>query len=199
VLYSKNGARPSDLPHADTSGEGLDSLTWTDLANNAEGRAACGWVEAPEPPAYDPEVALLTWTNGAWAIEPRSAEEIAADLDQLRRRRLADLAAIRWDRMQVMTFGGQRMPADDTTIGRCTAAEAYARNKGMDFEEPRNWKVADGVFTTLTTTAIIAYGMAIGDHMQGCYDHELALTKQLLAAGDKAALMAVDLDAGWPE
>jgi hypothetical protein len=193
-LFSKSGAAPVPLPFHDQDAAGD---TWTDLANNPAGLTACDWVEAPAP-AYDPDLQQLVWRDGAWSVEDRPADALAAELADLRRRRLADLAAIRWDRMQTMLVDGQAMPADDITIGRCTAAEAYARNKGLDLEEPRNWKVADGVWTTLTTTAIVAYGLAIGDHMQGCYDRERALTEQLLAAPDKPALLEVDLAAGWP-
>ncbi|WP_019833774.1 DUF4376 domain-containing protein [Sphingomonas sp. PR090111-T3T-6A] len=195
TLFSKRGAEPQALPLSDS--DELGNL-WSDLANNEAGRAACGWVEAPDAPAFDQDATLLAWTDGAWLVTPFPAEEITARLEAARAARLAELAALRWDRQQWLTFDDTVMPADDTTVGRCTAAEAYARNKGIDLDAPRNWKIADGVWTTLTTTAIIAYGIAIGDHMQGCFDREKALSDQLIAAPDIASLRAIDITAGWP-
>lgn len=67
TLYRKNGGPPQALPAVDYSG--ADRLPWTDLANNPEGRQACGWTEAPDPPEYDPATQRLVWAGEAWAIE----------------------------------------------------------------------------------------------------------------------------------
>ncbi|PHY20824.1 hypothetical protein [Caulobacter sp. BP25] len=45
-LYSKNGGVPQKLPESDSDPTGS---MWSDLPNNPEGRAACGWVEASCP------------------------------------------------------------------------------------------------------------------------------------------------------
>lgn len=192
MLYSKNGAQPVELPFWDTDPSGDE---WTNLPNNERGRNACGWVAAPQP-TFDPKTQYLDWAGGAWRIRPLDVD--AAALQDLQTQLLADLATIRWTRQQTVLFNGQELPADDVTIGRCTAAEAYARNKGLDFETPRNWKIADGVWTTLTTTQIIAYGIAIGDHMQACFDQEKLLSDQIMASPTAQAARMIDLNAGWP-
>lgn len=44
-LWSKNGGLPQKLPFQDVA----DGVIFTDLANNPEGRALCGWAEAGAP------------------------------------------------------------------------------------------------------------------------------------------------------
>jgi len=63
-LYRKNGDAPQALPFVDLDDQGL---SWSDLENNAEGREACGWAPAPVPPAYDPAVHTLSWSDDAEA------------------------------------------------------------------------------------------------------------------------------------
>ena len=193
TLWSKRGSYPVELPFMDVDGGGD---TWTDLAHNEAGRNICGWVEAPQP-EFNSLTQFVTWQDGSWVVHEIDANQDALNI--LRTSTLSALAGIRWVQQQSFVFGAQRMPADDVTIGRCTAAEAYARNKGMDFDEPRNWKIQDGVWTTLTTNQIIAYGIAIGDHMQACFDWEKILSDQIMAATTGLELNAIDLHAGWPE
>lgn len=44
----------------------------------------------------------------------------------------------------------------------------------------------------------IAIGDAVTAHIQGCFANEAALTAAILAAGDVAALAAIDIESGWP-
>lgn len=64
-LWSKNGGVPQELPERDADATGA---VWSDLANNPDGLAACGWAEAPEPPPYNPQKERLEWNDGAWQV-----------------------------------------------------------------------------------------------------------------------------------
>lgn len=46
ALWSKNGGPPRPLPEWDRDAQGQ---IWTNLAGNAEGRAACGWTVSGVP------------------------------------------------------------------------------------------------------------------------------------------------------
>ena len=61
-----------------------------------------------------------------------------------------------------------------------------------------NWKVDKAMFVTLDAATIIAIGDAVTSHVQTCFDHEMALTTQIMLAKDAKALDAIDIDAGWP-
>lgn len=195
TLWTKNGCYPQAMPFQDVD---ADFNTWTNLATNEAGREACGWAEAPDAPAYDPEAESLSWADGAWLVTPFSAEQLAAQLDTARQARLAELATLRWAQMQTAQFNGQAMPADDITVGRCVAAKELAVATGADMDATRTWKLADGVFTQISTNQIVAYAIAIGEHWQSCFDREAALSAPILAATDLPSLQAIDITTGWP-
>lgn len=66
TLYFKAGGTPQPLPARDYDGDGT---SWTDLANNPQAAAACGWTAAPEPPAATAGN-VVQWVDGAWAQVP---------------------------------------------------------------------------------------------------------------------------------
>lgn len=61
-----------------------------------------------------------------------------------------------------------------------------------------NWKVANGVFSTLTAEHIIAVGTVIRNHVQACFNHEMVISNLIHQATTKAELEAIDLEQGWP-
>lgn len=87
TLWFKPGVRPQDLPGMAVEPDGT---TWTDLANNPAARAATGWQEAPDKPAFDPVVQALEWNEAgpAWtviSIVPLSVSALQATLELLDR------------------------------------------------------------------------------------------------------------------
>jgi len=70
TLWRKGEAAPQALPSLDYDHEGQP---WSDLANDADGRVACGWSPAPEPPQHNPAVEYAVWSSGAWLIQPLPA------------------------------------------------------------------------------------------------------------------------------
>lgn len=67
-LYRRDGGEPRPLPFSAMDASGNN---WTDLANNPEGREACGFVPAPDQPAYDPATQAVRWDGAteAWVVE----------------------------------------------------------------------------------------------------------------------------------
>ena len=93
ALYRRNGGAPAPLPF-DAFDAGNDH--WTNLAENAEGRAACGFVEAPPVPAFDPGAEAVRWDEAgeAWVIEalpppPAPPPATLVDVEAERDRRIA--------------------------------------------------------------------------------------------------------------
>lgn len=95
MAWSKGGAEPVDaLPWQETAAGAL----YTDLANNPEGRAACGWLEASDKPEAWPGK-LVVWRKGQWRqvdapAPPPPAPRILSRIDFQRRFTVEELAAI---------------------------------------------------------------------------------------------------------
>ena len=63
--YLRNGQDPGPLPARATDATGT---VWSDLANNAAGREACGFTLAPSKPSFDPESVRVEWDGDSWAV-----------------------------------------------------------------------------------------------------------------------------------
>ena len=169
--------------------------TWLD-GITAQERVALGAVGIVEelPPAASMQLLgqQLVDVDGVphrrWVMPPMS---------DVRGARRTDLAAERWRRQQVMKWRGRVVASDDTTTGRIMAAVMRAQITG-DQGATVQWKFGDNDFDTLTLADLTAYGMAIGVHLQGCYDREAELVDALAGAASYAAITAVDLASGWP-
>lgn len=80
TLWTKNGSYPADLPWGDYDDDGM---FWGDLANSEDARAATHWNEAPEMPAFDPDIYWLSWDYiGNWVITAFTPEELAQQAAQ---------------------------------------------------------------------------------------------------------------------
>ena len=65
-LYRQNGSAPAPLPSVAYSANGD---AWTDLANNPDGLAACGFVLAPDQLDFDPATQAVRWDGDAWVVD----------------------------------------------------------------------------------------------------------------------------------
>ena len=127
-----------------------------------------------------------------WTVRDKTADEF----DEAKTAKLAELAEIRWNAEESgTTFGGNPLATDRTTQAKLTAGYAKAVND-PDFVIA-SWKFAAGVFGSLDATTIIAAANAVEAHIQACFTNEAALSADVLAAADFAALDAVDLTVGW--
>ena len=182
-----------------TVGEGADAIQYPAnwLAGiTAEDRAQLGAVGIVEelPPAASMQLLGQQLVDVGGVPHRRWVMPATNDVRAARR---AELAAVRWTRQQTMKWRGRVVASDDTTLGRILAAVFQSQLTGDQSARVR-WKFGDNDFDTLTLADLTAYGMAIGAHLQGCYDREAELISALAAAPSYAAISAVDLTSGWP-
>lgn len=116
-------------------------------------------------------------------------------IEEAKARKLAALAARRWQAEQSGTVaGGLPVATDDTSQTKVLGAVVAAQ---LDPGYVVNWKTAAG-FVSLDATQVLAVAQAIRSHIQACFDHEASLTDDIAAAADASELAAVDIEAGWP-
>jgi hypothetical protein len=128
-----------------------------------------------------------------------TADEIVAlvgSLPDAKARALASLAARRWLASQAFSYDGVTDAPADSALAAVTGV--VVASQFAPITEPMTWKLAPGEFRAWSADDVIAYGMAIRDHVQACFDNEKALADAIDAAADFAALSAVDLASGWP-
>jgi hypothetical protein len=107
--------------------------------------------------------------------------------------RLQELADVRWNACQTFVYDGIRTAADSALLavtGFVVAAQV-APPPGAS-----TWKLGPGDFRQWTVEDVIAYGIAIREHVQACFDQEEALTAQIEAAETAEELAAIDLTVG---
>lgn len=119
------------------------------------------------------------------------------DLSALRQTALDQLADQRWRATQTFTYDGVIAPADPAlgaVVGFVVGAQISAPTG------PATWKLATGEFRSWTVADVTAYGIAIREHIQDCFDQEAALAAQVAEAETPAAIAAIvdRAGTGWP-
>jgi hypothetical protein len=129
--------------------------------------------------------------NGSWVV--RTA---LPTLDELRARKLAELAGLRWEKETGgTTFNGMPIATDAVSQTKYIGAVVGAQ---IDPTAVINWKMADGTFVALDAQAITAVAMAVRTHVQACFDREAVLKADIEAATNAEELAAINLNTGWP-
>jgi hypothetical protein len=128
--------------------------------------------------------------------DPEQYTSAATLIADARREALAKLAEIRWERTQTFIYDGVRTPSSDTAVAYVTGAVVAIQAR----QPPPtvNWKLAPGEFRTWDLTQLIAFGSAMRDYIQACFDREEVLAQAIAAATTSREVMAIDLKAGWP-
>lgn len=161
----------------------------------------------PLPPGLDvtigPDVysyqSLLNMTEvdrlalGVEEVLPPEPEPLT--LEQLKAAAFQNLADRRWQACQTFAYDGVITQADPA-IPAVTAA--VVSSQFLPPETVRTWKLATGEFRQWTGAQIIAFGMAISAHVQACFDIERNRSGLIQEATDLTALVAVNIDDGWP-
>ena len=112
-------------------------------------------------------------------------------LEDLRGRKLDELAALRWEKETGGTlFNGMAVATDAVSQTKYIGAVVGAQ---IDPDAVINWKMADGTFVALDAQAITAVAMAVRAHVQACFDNEAELKAQIEAATTAEEIAAVDL------
>ena len=188
TIYTLNGSVPGPIPfriRLSTGGTRTDPTSFT-----AAEIADAGYVEAPEPPEYDPTTQRPPeWDGEHWTIADIPLSECkATKLDAIR--------ALRWDKQNGgTTVNGITIRTDaDSQRMIAGAIDLFDKNPSLtaiDFEaQPNEW-------ATLDAAAMTAIGVAVGMHIQACFSNAKALSQAVEAAGSYAALAAIDIEAGW--
>lgn len=108
--------------------------------------------------------------------------------------RLDALADLRWQKSQHFAFDGVMTQADPA-IAVVNATLAMRERRGVPAEAVQTWKLSQGDFRQWDEAQIEAFGFAIADHIQACFDREASLSALIVAAEDPAS---VDITTGWP-
>ena len=180
---------------------------WIDAAGLCTGAGTCApgadiWAQANVPAGQTfmvgrPAHVLAGWgwvydaATQTWSQPPPPPTPLA----DLKAAKLAALGAQRWQATQTVTYDGVVTQADGA-MAAVTAAVVLRQTTGAT--DPITWKLADGELRSWGTPELVAFGAAVGAHIQACFDREAALTVQVQAALDAAALDAIDITAGWP-
>ncbi|NIJ07253.1 hypothetical protein FHS31_000849 [Sphingomonas vulcanisoli] len=113
-------------------------------------------------------------------------------------RMLADLAALRWTKMQTCAFGSRSsIDASDTTASRIAETVVLLQATGQG-SATIQWKFGVGDFQTMTLTDLVGYGGTIAAHWQLCFANEETLDTRINGAEDHIALDDIDITTGWP-
>lgn len=124
-----------------------------------------------------------------------SADELAAFMAALKAERKAELAARRWEvECGGISVGGFTIATDDRSK---TLLNGKYRTAEKNPSATHRWKSADGEIT-LTSAQVIAAGDAVQAHVQACFDFELDVIAAINAATTAEAVLAIDIEAGWP-
>jgi hypothetical protein len=121
----------------------------------------------------------------------------AARTPTLNQARREKREAIRVRRNQAeLTFPYLGGRYDASAAGRIAVLANAARQSGTGF--PVRVAALDDTETSLSRAEMQAFELALATHLQGCSANVVALRQAVNAAGDVAAVRAVDVEAGWP-
>jgi hypothetical protein len=117
---------------------------------------------------------------------------------------LADLRALRIQqvrevRAQHETAGivvsGIPIPSDERIQNRlANALQAFAVDDELVTVD---WEFGFGQFATMDQATVAAIGVALSRHIQACFSRSRELITAI-QAGDRAAVLALDITTGWP-
>lgn len=106
------------------------------------------------------------------------------------------VADLRWQRETGgIVIQGAPIRTDRESQAMLSGATLSAQ---LDPALPIKWKGADGVFRVLDAETILAIARAVLAHVQACFDREAELVEIIDAAETHDALLAIDIEAGWP-
>ena len=87
-------------------------------------------------------------------------------------------------------------PASELKISGAVQLAVIAEAAGEPFSIP--WTMADDSTVVHDAAAMIAMGVAVGEHVAACHAHALVLRTAIEAAETVEDVLAVDTDTGWP-
>ncbi len=171
VVYTAEGRQPmhigARLPYV---GESLESV-----------------VQMYSPVAYwlEQETEVVVPALGSGSIGQVTLET----LETAKAKKLAEVAAWRYGvETAGVTLGGATIRTDRESQSQITSAYTSLKNGLLTSV---NWKSADGQWVALTLAQIEPIAAAVAQHVQSCFNAEMALTQQVNAAQTIEAVNAV--------
>lgn len=166
-----------------------------------EGYAAVA-EEAVPAPRWDQRVEEVApvRADGGWrrsyTLVDLDEGSKARSVRQAKLDRLAELAALRWQKeTSGITFAEAPFATDATSQTKYLSAALAAQ---MDPALSLMWKAKDGRFVRLGAAEIAQLAAAVRAHVQACFDREAELRAAIEAADTPDAVKAVVINTGWP-
>lgn len=186
---------PAPLPGSYLSISGFHHLSNEEL--RAFGWYPCKQHDMPVIDSRSQKVVLnLELTAGREVVitpraVPLSDSEIQHELAEERRRKLATLARIRWEKETAgLTVNG---------IPYSTARESQLALSLVAAEgQPEQWKDASGQWHDLTPQQLLEASSAVQQYRRACFAHERQLASKVKSAQNAVELDRISLEEGWP-
>lgn len=110
------------------------------------------------------------------------------------------LAAIRQKRWEVeaggLDFNGVRIATDEKGQAKVAGCvQLFDKDPTLEIVD---WEPQPNIWVTIDKATATALGVAVGRHVQACFTRCKDLCAAIQAAPDLAALLAIDINAGWP-
>lgn len=132
-----------------------------------------------------------------YAWQGRTAVE---DLDALRERVWAKAKALRdqaeWGGCETPLGVVDTDPASQRKVNGAVLMALIAQGSDEDFSV--DWTMHDNSTATHDGSAMIAMGVAVGEHVAACHGVGLDKRAAIDAADDAGAIASVDIETGWP-
>ena len=142
-------------------------------------------AEGADPLAYA-EVLKLRQACQDKINEWNGEDFVAPTFEDLRNRKYREIAQARYNaEIAGVTINGVLIKTDRETQAVLTAAYLQAY---IDSGYSLNWKTGDGTFVSLPAEQIMAFGTAVRQHVQSCFDHEAELLPLIASAETEAEL-----------
>lgn len=133
---------------------------------------------------FDQQTGVVTCTVG----------KMLKPIEMLKATQLGKLAALRYAKETGgLNVGGANVRTDRESQGLINGAYALVQaqpNKVI------SWKT-DAGFVQLDAAQVSAIAVAVGDHVQNCFETEAAHAAAIQALTDPAAVVAYNMSAGW--
>lgn len=142
---------------------------------------------------------LETYLDGTLKLRPRAVDtdlqfavaKIEARAAVMRRRDKAEYSGC------ATLLGRMDTDADSQRkVNGSVTMALIAATAGQPFSI--DWTMADNSTVLHDGPAMIAAGLAVGQHVSACHERALVLKAAIDAAEDMAALAAIDIEEGWP-
>lgn len=139
----------------------------------------------------------LGWIwDGENFINPNPPVVIVPTFEDLKQKKILDLANFRWEKETGgTTFNGMPLATDPTSQTKYVGAVVAAQISPL---MTLKWKLSDGTFVDLDASAITQVAMAVRSHIQACFDKEAELLALIETATNQTELDAIDITTGWP-